>query len=289
MQEPILPTLDDSPAPARRRRSFVLFGAAAVATAGILLFGGVTEAGRDADSDLPGYELVFDENFDSLDVSGRGPGTRWIAHTPWNGDFGDALFVDPEPGFPFQVEDGVLRIEARKGEDGIWRSGLLSSADPSGEGFHLKYGYFEIRQKLPPGPGVWPAFWLICNNGPDSSLEIDAMEYYGHEPTSYRSVVRVWPKKDTVEDHVVDQLQVLPEETSLTDSFHTIGVSVEPDWIVFYHDRKEMSRTPTPVEHTCPMFILFNLALGSGFSIENTPDPSYMYVDYVRAYRRLDK
>ncbi|WP_204331191.1 hypothetical protein, partial [Proteus mirabilis] len=70
--------------------------------------------------DLTGYTLTFAEEFDSLSVSPWGPGSRWIAHTPWNGDFGDARFVDPRPGFPFTVEDGVLKIEARKNADGAW-------------------------------------------------------------------------------------------------------------------------------------------------------------------------
>src|SRR5258707_7856641 len=93
--------------------------------------------------DLSTYTLTFDENFDTLDVSPWGPGTRWIAHTPWNGDFGDAGFVNPRPGFPFTIADGVLRIEARRGTDGKWRSGLLASTDPNGNGFKQRYGYFE--------------------------------------------------------------------------------------------------------------------------------------------------
>src|SRR5260370_28690012 len=72
--------------------------------------------------DLKQYRLVFDEDFNTLDVSAVGPGSRWIAHTPWAGDFGDAQFADPTPGFPFSISDGILRIEARKGADGKWRS-----------------------------------------------------------------------------------------------------------------------------------------------------------------------
>ena len=44
------------------------------------------------------------------------------------------------------------------------------------------------------------------------------------------------------------------------------------------------ARRPTPPEHRHPMFILVNLALGGGWPIDKTPDPSYMYVDYIRAY-----
>jgi len=68
--------------------------------------------------DLTDFQLVFDEEFDRLDVSARGPNTRWISHTPWNGDFGDAQFIDPRPKFPFTVNNGILTIEARKGSRG---------------------------------------------------------------------------------------------------------------------------------------------------------------------------
>ncbi|KAJ8622560.1 hypothetical protein MRB53_031089 [Persea americana] len=84
--------------------------------------------------DLSRYRATFTESFDRLDVSAWGPNTRWIAHTPWHGDFGDAVFADPEPGFPFQTASGILRIEARKDFDGKWRSGLLASRDSQGCG-----------------------------------------------------------------------------------------------------------------------------------------------------------
>ena len=264
----------------------IFTAAAAVAGAATLVVaGGISRADCAPDLDLSGYELVFDENFNTLDVSGRWPGTRWIAHTPWNGDFGDALFVDPTPDFPFTVENEILRIEARKEEDGTWRSGLLSSTDPSGQGFQMWYGYFEMRAKLPPGPGVWPGFWLIYNRSPESSLEIDVIEYYGHAPDRYQSTLRVWAKNDNVRDPTYGFMHRVPVGT-LVAEYHDYGVSVEPDEIIFYLDRREMARVPTPTEHMGPLFVLLNLALGSGFSIEATLNPSYMYVDYVRAYRR---
>lgn len=233
--------------------------------------------------DLSGYELTFEENFDRLDVSAWGPGTRWIAHTPWYGDFGDARFADPTDGFPFTISDGILRIEARKDDEGQWYSGLLSSTDPDGNGFLQQFGYFEMRAKLPPGPGVWPAFWLIANQDPKTSAEIDVLEYYGVRPDIYHSVVHVWPKDDTTEKQTYNLRHTVPEG-SLTEAFHDYGVSVEADWTVFYLDHKEMGRVRTPPEHHRPMFILLNLALGGGWPIDETISPSFMYVDHVRAY-----
>lgn len=262
----------------------VLCAAVLAGLATYLFAGGATNAALEPAIDLSEYELVFDENFDTLDVSAWGPGTRWIAHTPWSGDFGDALFVNPEPGFPFTVDYGILRIEARKGDDGVWRSGILASTDPSGKGFQLEYGYFEMRAKLPTGPGVWPAFWLIYNAAPDASLEIDALEYYGHAPDIYHSAVAVWSKDASVEQRI-DPIQHEVPYGHLTDAFRDYGVLVGEDEIVFYLDKQEMGRVPTPKEHMGPLFILLNLALGSGWPIDETKNPSYMYVDHVRAYR----
>jgi beta-glucanase (GH16 family) len=235
--------------------------------------------------ELSNYRLTFEENFDQLDVSPWGPGTRWIAHTPWGGDFGDAAFADPTADFPFTINRGILRIEARKEAAGRWQSGLLASTDPVGNGFSQQIGYFEMRAKLPAGPGVWPAFWLVSNLHSQTSVEIDALEYYGHAPDTYHSTVHVWPKNSALQ-HKLEHIQHTVPNGSLTHSFHDYGVSVEADWITFYLDRREMGRIATPSELQQPLFILLNLALGSGWPIDQTPNPSYMHVDYVRAYVR---
>ena len=56
---------------------------------------------------LDGYHLTFDEDFTNaqLSVSAWGPGTRWIAHTPYAGDFGDTRFADPTNDLTFTVEN----------------------------------------------------------------------------------------------------------------------------------------------------------------------------------------
>ena len=230
-------------------------------------------------------QLTFAEEFERLDVSAWGPGTRWIAHTPWAGDFGRAKFTDPQKGFPFLVTNGVLRIEARRDETGRWRSGLLASVDREGNGFSQLYGYFEMRAKLPTGEGVWPAFWLIGLDRSRHTAEIDVIEFYGNRPNRYTSVVHVWPRKGKHRSWW-NRNEVFTGEVR-PDQFHTYGVMVDPDRITFFFDRCPVWHTPTPPEHRQPMYVLLNLALGGGNqTIENTPDPSHMYVDYVRAYAR---
>ena len=237
------------------------------------------------DLDIDGFRQTFAEGFEHLDVSAWGPGTKWIAHTPWHGDFGDAAFVDPTPGFPFATSSAILRIEARKGPDGHWRSGLISSRDhdgPGGTGFAQRYGYFEIETKLPTGTGVWPGFWLV---GIDTKprAEIDVFEYYGNAPGSYHANVHVWA--DDAAKFGDGRIVPIPPGAAF-DQFNRYGVLVEADWVTFYFNRHEVWRTPTRPEFRQPMYMLANLALGSGWPIDAVPNPTFMYIKSIAAYER---
>lgn len=264
---------------------------AALATLGAGLVAGyrnrgaaaVEAAGDNGILDLSRYQLAFSEEFDTLDVSARGPGTRWIAHTPWNGDFGAAVFADPTPGFPFTVENGVLRIEARKDQGGRWRSGLLASVDPGGRGFAQRFGYFEMRARLPAGEGVWPAFWLIGLDRGTHTAEVDILEHYGHMPERYTCAVHVWDRTDRSRSQSVHRRISVPPGV-LYDRFNTFGASIEPEWIRFFFNYQEVWRTPTPSQHRRPLYVLANLGLGAGWPIERAPDPSHMYIDHIRVW-----
>ena len=236
---------------------------------------------------------VMLEEFDTLSVAPWKlenwllPTARWTAHTPWNGDFGDADFIDPGPDGPFSVKDGILSITARKDENGNWTSGLLAAADKTGAGTGARYGYFEARMKLPPGPGTWPAFWLGVLEpvpGTDADLEIDVMEYYGRKTTEYGITVHAW-YEDESKYWNKDKFPKVPAG-SLVDDFNTYGVDVSPQALVFYLNREEVWRLPAPEELTKPLYPLVNLALGAGWPIDKTPNPSVLLVDYVHVYER---
>lgn len=239
--------------------------------------------------DLAAYRITFDEDFRGpLSISAWGPGTRWIAHTPYAGDFGDAGFGDPGEGTPFAVRDGLLHIEAKK-VGGRWRSGLICSVDPKGEGFSQKFGYFEMRAKFPKGPGTWPAFWLMgvpqLREPKDrktlTQIEIDVVEQYGAGPNALHTTVHLWGPGDF---HWAEGDTSIV--TGMTDDFHTYGVSVEEDLLTFYFDGVEIRKCKTPKEAKVPLYLMVDLALGGGWPIDKTPDPSVMIVDYVRAYAR---
>lgn len=234
--------------------------------------------------DISRYHETFSETFRGrLHVTPWGP-SRWIAHTPWHGDFGDASFADPQSNFPFLTGATGLSIIARKGADGKWQSGLLSSADAEGRGFTQAGGYFEAKMKMPPGPGVWPAFWLAGHGDDSYSTEIDVVEYYGQFPDCYRANLHLWPKAPKLTPQEQGDLIHVPKG-SLSDKFHTYGVEILDNDIVFYLDRYEVARQPASKAMHLPMSILVNLALGSGWPIDKTLNPSILKVDYVKAFK----
>jgi len=256
---------------------------------------GVLRVAPDAPaSDLPapslnlkGYHLTFDDEFNALSVSAAGPGGRWFTNT--KGAFGDARFVEQKEGFPFTIGKGVLHIEARKDADG-WKSGILASVDPQGNGFAQKFGYFEMRAKFPPGPGTWPAFWLLGQPAQReqsqkkftvTNPEIDVVEQYGALPRYIHTTVHLW-SPDRPHWSKSDAF-VVPDTV---DHFHTYGVMIEEDDTTFYCDGRELSKSKTLPEAKVPLYLLVNLALGCGWPIDKTPNPSVMWVDYVRAYSK---
>ena len=275
----------------------VLKDAAVAPLSAIMIFAGCMQVvadgpGTEKTISLDGcvYTRTFYDDFSDLHVqpwvyAGQG----WTAHTPWAGDFGDAAFADPAPGFPFTRVDGVLQIEARKDAEGRWRSGLLASADGTGKGFGRTYGYFEMRAMLPKGEGVWPAFWLMTMQPKGTkapSLEIDALEHYGRFPADFHSGFHLWNAGPTApaSEHITPV-----ESGSLSRTFHNYGVDVEPDTISFYFDRRRTWLAKTPPEHRKPLLMLVDLALGSGWPTTNTPSPSVMKVAYVQVLLRAEK
>jgi beta-glucanase (GH16 family) len=238
--------------------------------------------------DLSHYRLTFDERFTSLNISASSSSwnanTRWIAHTPWNGDFGDAVFDNPGPDGPFSLTASGLRITARKDASGRWHSGLVCSVDRDGagqRGFAQQFGYFEMKAKLPSGPGVWPAFWLVGVNKKSGSSEIDVLEYYGVGPEYYHNVVHLF--KDGKDLLSKDNKVKVPRE-SLTDRYNTFGVLIESDKTTFYLNRNEVWQIDTPPEYHQPMYVLANLALGGGWPIEFT-SPVAMDIAYIKVFQ----
>jgi hypothetical protein len=234
--------------------------------------------------DLSRYRLTFVDDFSHPNITAHGPGAPWITHTPWNGDFGNDVFDDPGPNGTFDFSPTGLTITAHKDATGLWHGGLICSVDRDGagqQGFSQQYGYFEMTARLPDGPGVWPAFWLIGVQKQSGVSEIDIMEYYGHARNEYHITEHYWVDgKDTLGSwHVV----TVPAG-SLTDQDNKFGVLITAQETIYYLNDVEVWRAPTPPEYRQKMYILANLAIGGGWPYDALASPQMMQIRSIKAY-----
>jgi hypothetical protein len=235
--------------------------------------------------DLTGYHISFSDSFSTLALKSKGPTAHWITHTPWHGDFGDAVFSDPDPSV-FKTTSQGLEIVASQDANGKWRSGLISSAwadnDPKA-GFTQKYGYFEMTAKFPDGMGTWPAFWLIGTDKSKTSAEIDVVEYYGGFPNYFHITEHVW--LDGKNQFLRSAKMEVPFG-QLSSGFNQYGVLITPTTTSFYLNHREIWSTPTQPEYRQPMYILADLALGGGWPITDLDSPVTMHIMNIKVWQR---
>lgn len=183
---------------------------------------------------------------------------------------------------PFSISNGVLTITAEKTPDAIkvevgghdYTSGMLTTH----ASFSQTYGYFEIRADMPEERGVWPAFWLLPEDG-SWPPELDVVEMRGQDPNTVH--VTVHSNETGKQTSVATAVSV-----SDTKGFHTYGVLWQEDEIVWYFDDVAVARADTPSDMHDPMYMLVNLAVGgmAGAPTDGLPDGSEMKIDYIRAY-----
>lgn len=185
---------------------------------------------------------------------------------------------------PFRVEGGKLVISAGPTPpdlaERLWGypyvSGMLSTFG------HLAqtYGYFAIRARVPAGPGLWTAFWLMPVE-PVWPPEIDLLEVLGHQPD------RLFMNLHT--GRAADRVDITELATAdLSADFFEIGVAWRPDRISWYLDGTRVLEQPTPGDLHQPMHLLVTLAVGGhwpGPPDASTVFPAELVLDHVRIYQ----
>lgn len=198
-----------------------------------------------------------------------------------------------------RIENGALLLEAHReaysyaGDTHKYK--ITSGRIDTKESFTLSYGKIEAIMKLPKGEGAWPAFWLLSANQPHTTAlhptdadwekpgfythdgELDIMEAYGDRPGSVEGTVHTFNtfKKNK---GAGDGKTVAAPDAS--EAFHTYGVELTPDEIVWTIDNQPYksfkkpagSNTDTwPFTADNELYVILNLAMGSA---GGEPNPS---------------
>ncbi len=182
--------------------------------------------------------------------------------------------------------DGMLHLTAREDPRyGVpYVSGMVmtggNDSDANEPRFNFLYGYMEVRAKLPPGQGMWPAIWMMPASYDDDNGEMDVLEVVGKDPREANFSLHRHGAGDT-DDWV---------GPDFSQGFHTFGVDWQPDHVAWYVDGVERARM-TDRSLICPeaMYPILNLAIGGdwgGPPDASTVFPATMDVDYVRIWQQ---
>ncbi|HEY8090755.1 MAG TPA: glycoside hydrolase family 16 protein, partial [Polyangiaceae bacterium] len=165
---------------------------------------------------------------------------------------------------------------------------------------HL-YGRFEMRAQIPPGVGLWPAFWMMGTNIFSQSWpacgELDIMEEVGDQP----GTVHGTSHSTASGDDGVTFTSTLPHGAILSDAFHVYAIEWTPTKLTWLLDDAVYGTQTAPSGATAsnwpftdpknPFFLILNLAISSGDAnswgaapTSATPFPAQMKVDYVRVF-----
>lgn len=240
--------------------------------------------------DVPNYQLVWQDEFDG--PSGQKPdSTKWTYDL--GTDWGNAQ-LEYDTDRPENVSldgNGNLVITARRESFG---GQPFTSARIKTQGlFEQTYGRFEARIKLPWGPGIWPAFWLLGSNvqtvGWPQCGEIDIMESRGQQPNLIHATVH--GPGYSAAGGVTKSYGF--EKDRFDVDFHLFAVEWGKNYLrfyvddVFYHEI-EPGDLNGPWVFDKPFFIILNVAVGGnyvGFPTSETPFPQSMIIDYVKVYK----
>jgi beta-glucanase (GH16 family) len=161
--------------------------------------------------------------------------------------------------------------------------------------FEFQYGRVDARIKIPAGQGIWPAFWMLGANFPETDWpdcgEIDVMENIGKEPSVVHGTIHGpgYPPAG------VSARYELAGGAPFSRDFHVFSADWTPGAIRFYVDGRAyatFTQADLPAggkwvfDH--PFFMLLNVAVGGkwpGPPDESTMFPQTMLVDWIRVWQ----
>jgi beta-glucanase (GH16 family) len=217
-----------------------------------------------------GYsKLVFDDEFNGRRLDMRKWQPNWLAPTA-AAITGPVSIYEHNCYDPRNVAEGdgvlTLSVVARRCRvNGRWypyRSAIVES----NRRFNFTYGYMQARMWLPPGTGMWPAFWADGQKWPYDG-EIDVMEDDGTDnPTfHYRHYGGIYGGSARV--------------PGATAGWHTYAASWNASRIRWFYDGRLVGQTRTA--HNAPMYLIINL----GTRDYPSAVPNKLKVDWVRVWQ----
>ena len=229
------------------------------------------------------YNYVWSDEFygNTLDTS------KWVCDVNRSkmSGFADLKLLDDEQAV--QVKDGNLRLIAQEYTDpnnGKIKYAVPASVHSQGT-MEYRYGYAEIRAKVPFSQGVWPSFWaqgitiLGGRTCYDYGVEVDIFEIFGNANTVVPNIHKWYSKDYNYNElhggNVESNHTQITKKTSykysnyanLSDEYHIYGFEWTPTEMSMYVDGtlyntfdivNSYDLCPDMSGFQDPLFIIFN-------------------------------
>jgi len=221
-----------------------------------------------------GWNLVWSDDFKSSTLDT----TKWTALNG-GGFYTPATSEYYAPDDTYTQNGLVLKSERRAYNKYNYTSGGVSSRDK----FSLLYGKIEWQARLAKGRGLWPAIWLMPQDG-SGRFEIDALEMLGDNPHS------LYMTNHWVDQGGNDQQDMTTfSGPDFGAAFHVFDVQWLPgeiDWLIDGVVQKKVTANISNI----PMYMYINTAVGANGTWPGAPDgstifPQYTTINYVHVYQ----
>lgn len=269
-----------------------------------------------------GYTLVFNDEFngDTLDFTKWSPYylRNWVDNderTKANYYFEDGALVlrnNPDDQSWSSQNDsvkvkGIMSYEkSTLHKFGDVGSGAVFSRDiPTFNGYATKYGYFEVRMRLPDtNDGSHFAWWMVGVQGDEnatSMLEGDTQRFQSHYSNETGEIDIIETYLSPLEDMKNWRPVIHPNGTTTYEylwldpytipgnpasEYHVYGFEWDENGTKFYVDGQLASQSDRSPNY--PMMTFFTTYASGGMGTDRNIYPKDAYIDYFRVYKKTE-
>lgn len=255
-----------------------------------------------------GRVLVWHDEFDEEEIDTD----KWVFYRTMGGK--DRIYDNGKQNC--RIEDGQMHMQSHRTDDSE-HPFTLSEGLTTKFTMNWKYGYLEMRAKVPYRHGAWPSFWTQSSTVFQTTpwmAEADIFEVFSNE-CELKSALHKWGYSNQgYSNHcsIGSGPYKVSEPETINDEYHIYGYEWCPEYMAFFVDGKEYWRTPIdPVNGNFNydvidgvmgfhdfQFIIFNNEMfteGSawkpeGWAINDSDEfPINYYIDWVRLYQNPEK
>jgi beta-glucanase (GH16 family) len=230
-----------------------------------------------------GYNLVFSDEFDALNISANGTGSyTWYPGIWW----------ESKIPLPSLINDSNSALTLTWSATGGMNDTSISTLSRDGtQGKTFRYGYFEARMRWDVTTGAWPAFWMVpkqAAQGATDTGELDIFEGQGSQPSAYFGTLHEWNGTTEVW-HSSPNKASLPATNDFSQ-WHTYGMLWVPGKVTWYYDNVALfSSSTTAIFDAQDFFLVLEMAEGANWTNGDmtgvTATNLNLSVDWVRVWQ----